>query len=82
MLGIHVQSMSYNVSTKAPVIVLAPDDETVSGCLLIWTGEAEGATILSKLSGENSDEAFPIDLTTNIIEALDGKVTSVQIHGL
>lgn len=77
MVEVSVSGLALDVSTNAPVVILAPPND--SRILPIWIGHYEAWAIAMELSEIPSKRPMTHDLLKSVLGELDAEVTKVSV---
>ncbi|MFQ5453562.1 MAG: bifunctional nuclease family protein [Candidatus Zixiibacteriota bacterium] len=81
MLEVKIEGLALDITTNAPVVILAPVD-LKNKVLPIWIGHAEAWGIAMELSGVESKRPMTYDLLIKIITTLKARIDRVEITEL
>jgi bifunctional DNase/RNase len=80
MLNVKVDGLALDMTTKSPVVILAPVEN--KKVLPIWIGHSEAWAIAMELSGIPAKRPMTHDLLKSIINVLSAEVERVEITEL
>ena len=82
MVEVDVAFISFDQQLDTPIVALKDKNEETKRMLLIWIGAPEAISIRSILKDEDATRPMTHDLMKNLIESLEGHVTSVCVHSV
>lgn len=80
MLEAKIEGLALDMTTNAPVVILAP--ESINKVLPIWIGHAEAWGIAMELSKIKPKRPMTYDLLKEVITAVNGRIAKVEITEL
>ncbi len=80
MLEAKVEGLALDMTTKSPVVILAP--LSVNKVLPIWIGHAEAWGIAMQLTGIESQRPMTYDLLKDIVVATKSTISKIEISEL